>query len=402
MSAPHAKPSILHLTTTIDRGGAENYLVDLIQAQLDAGYRDMHCAYLKGPPYWRDTLTDMGAQVEALESRYYGDPRALWRLRRTLKRLRPDIIHIHGAPAEAYWLAASRFLRQRPRIILTRHEHRRRLFAYPGFGLFDRVISQRADRIIAVSDAVRRTDLSRLPAVADKFVTIHHGIDQDFAVSASARGAIRAEFDVAASAILIGTVAQHIKEKSLDTLLRAYAELRMRLASRHELKLILIGRGPLTAELKQLADELGLADAVIWIPFREDMAAIMSAFDIFVLSSREEGFGIVLIEAMATARPVVACRIDAIPEIVVDEETGLIVPPEDSDAMAVALERLVTDSSLRTRLGERGRERAATEFAISTMQSRTLSVYEDVIAAAPIRQTDTSDTAAKPPSALHN
>lgn len=379
MPAPHAKPSILHLTTTIDRGGAENYLVDLIQAQLDAGYREVHCLYLKGPPYWFDTLTRMGANVEGLESRRYGDPRALRRLRRTLKRLRPDIIHIHGAPAEAYWLAASRFLRQRPRIILTRHEHRRRLFSYPGFRLFDRIISKRADRIIAVSDAVRRTDLSRFPAVADKFVTIHHGIKQDFAVSASARDAIRSEFGVTGDTILIGTVAQHIKEKSLDTLLRAFATLRDDVAAKQWLKLMLIGRGPLTAELKQLAEELGLADDVIWIPFREDMGAIMSAFDIFVLSSREEGFGIVLIEAMASALPVVACRIDAIPEIVVDGETGLIVPPEDSGAMAIALGRLVADPDLRTTLGTNGRRRVAVHFTTATMQDRTLRVYEELV-----------------------
>lgn len=384
MQAPFETRTVLHLTTTIDRGGAENYLVDVIRAQVRAGFVSIHCVFLKGRPYWQDELTQMGVKVTGLESRFYGDPRALWRLRRALKQLRPDFIHVHGAPAEAYLFAASRLARKPARWIVTRHEPRRRLFRYPGFKLLDGLISKEADRIIAVSQTVRVEDVGRWPELASKTSVIHHGIDARFAAGAQEAGrSVRKEFDIADDEVLIGTVARHTSEKSLDTLLHAFAEAGRTLAGCAKLRLMLIGRGPLTDELKALANELGIAERTIWLLFRDDMPAIMAAFDVFVLASREEGFGIVLIEAMACARPVVACGIDAIPEIVIDEETGLVIPPLDAGAMAAALARVAADAGFRARLGENGKRRVAEHFTTPTMQARTLQVYEDLIAELP-------------------
>jgi glycosyltransferase involved in cell wall biosynthesis len=130
--------------------------------------------------------------------------------------------------------------------------------------------------------------------------------------------------------------------------------------------------------LKALADELGIAEQLAWLPFRDDMAAVMRAFDIFALPSREEGFGIVLLEAMACELPVVACCIDAIPEIIADGETGLLVPARDSDRMAEALERLVTDPAARARLGGSGRNRVESSFTIEAMQKKTLAIYAEL------------------------
>ena len=151
---------------------------------------------------------------------------------------------------------------------------------------------------------------------------------------------------------------RHVPQKGFDVLLRALAELRDRgLAC----DLILAGDGPEHAALQALAAELRLTDRVR-LTGRVDHAEAMRLFagcTIFVLPSRHEPFGIVNLEAMAHARPIVASRVGGVPEIVCDDENGLLVPPGEAGALADALARLLADAGLRHRLGEAGRVRAA-------------------------------------------
>ncbi len=102
----------------------------------------------------------------------------------------------------------------------------------------------------------------------------------------------------------------------------------------------MVGYGPLEAELKARSLELGLADAVVWAGFRDDIPAVMSSFDVFALSSQYEGFGLVLLEAMAAGKPVVATNVSAIPEVVEEDVTGLLVPADDPDALSAAIVKL--------------------------------------------------------------
>jgi glycosyltransferase involved in cell wall biosynthesis len=123
-----------------------------------------------------------------------------------------------------------------------------------------------------------------------------------------------------------------------------------------------------------LARELG---SRLLLPGRVgDVAAVLRRADLLVHPARWEGFGLALLEAMLCSLPVVATRVSSIPEIVADGETGLLVPPDDPDALGDALGRLLADESLRRRLGEAGRARARAEFSVDRMARRTLAVYE--------------------------
>ncbi len=146
-----------------------------------------------------------------------------------------------------------------------------------------------------------------------------------------------------------------------------------------EARLAILGSGPLEAETRRLVAELELDDAVT-LPGRTDIRDWLERADVFVHTSRWEGFGIVLLEAMLAGLPVVATRVSAVPEVVADGETGLLVDPGDDQGLAAALGALLSDRTRAARLGEAGLERARNEFSVARMTERTLAVYEDVAA----------------------
>lgn len=339
------------------------------------------CAYLTGGEYWRDDLEDMGVRVTALRAAYHGDPFAFIRLWNLIDNTCPDIVHVHGAPVELYILPI-RLANKFRTLLVTRHEPRRRLFKLPGYSLIDRAISRYTDQIISVSQSVMDEDVQRRPELAAKDQVIHHGIDSNFTQAATAEDArrVRLELGISEGELLIGTVARHTSEKSIDTLLKAFRRCLDTMGEQTMLRLALIGRGPLTGELKKLASDLKIDGQVSWCSSREDMPAVMRAFDIFALPSREEGFGIVLLEAMISERPVVACNVDAIPEVVVHGETGFVVPPCDDAAFAAALQDLACNPELRARFGEYGRERVKAKFTLDKVHQKTTLVYATALA----------------------
>jgi glycosyltransferase involved in cell wall biosynthesis len=139
--------------------------------------------------------------------------------------------------------------------------------------------------------------------------------------------------------------------------------------------LVVLGGGPERAALEALARDLGVADALV-LPGRVgDVPALLERAEIVVHPARWEGFGLALLEAMLAARPVVAARVSAVPELVAHGETGLLVPPDDPRALAAALAGLLRDPERARRLGEAGRERARSEFSVAGMADRTAQLY---------------------------
>ena len=139
--------------------------------------------------------------------------------------------------------------------------------------------------------------------------------------------------------------------------------------------LLILGEGPERERLEQLGRELGLGGSLLLPGRAGDVATWLRRAELLVHPARWEGFGLVLLEAMLAALPVVATRVSAIPEIVADGESGLLVPPDDPAALAAALERVLADSGLAQRLGEGGLARARSEFSVERMAGATADVY---------------------------
>ena len=288
---------ILHVITTINRGGAENHLRDLIHGQIIHQGLEVACAYLKGDGYWSESLREMGCCVYALEMKHYGQLRPAILLRQLIKRFKPDIVHTHLAPSELYSRIALLGNRATA-LVSTRHSHSR---FYKGFGsdIVESWVVSRINSMIGISESVRNFFAQKYPVLSDRFDVVLYGINPSSIekVSEYQRQSLRGEWGVNDDAVLLGTVARLDPVKDLKTLLDGYARLRAG-GLTIPIKLVIVGSGPLETELKRYAADIALEDSVIFAGFRQDIPVVMNALDVFVLTSISEGFGIVLLEDM--------------------------------------------------------------------------------------------------------
>jgi glycosyltransferase involved in cell wall biosynthesis len=367
---------VLHVITSLNRGGAENHLVALATIQAKAGCQ-VCIAYLKGDGYWSDQLISAGCNVIPLSLHRYGDVKPLILLCKQIRYFCPDIVHAHMPPAEVY--SSLSLLLSRTSCALVTSKHNDEPF-YPGWGhrLLGRIFLRRASRVIAISGAVAKYVKANLCPRLNQTVVIHYAINPlpYQAILPIQIDQIRREWRIPNGAQVIGVIARLVPQKSLDILLKAYACFRVNAS--YDTRLVIVGRGPLEADLRRLADALGLRTFVVWAGFREDIHAVMSVFDYFALTSSYEGFGLVLLEAMAAKRPIVATAVSAIPEVVLDGVTGILCPPGDIEALAAAFSRL-SDPALRATLGEAGALRVQHEFSIDSMIEKTMSVYYECL-----------------------
>jgi glycosyltransferase involved in cell wall biosynthesis len=287
---------------------------------------------------------------------------------RAVQAVRPDLLHTHLVHGDVYGAIAARALGVP--FVSTRHNDDPYLRG--PFRLVDRAFASGATRIIAISHAVGRflAGVAGLPA--EKIETIHYGLDRP----PTTRSEISPlEAGVPAGSPLFLAVGRLTRQKDHATLLRAFAEAH---AQRPDAWLAILGSGPLEEETQRLARQLGIEEAVI-LPGRVEVADWLAAARVFVHTSRWEGFGMVLLEAMLAGLPVAATAVSAVPEVVADGETGVLVQAGDWPRLADVLAGLLSDERRSQALGEAGRERARRRFSVERMTERTLALYESVI-----------------------
>jgi glycosyltransferase involved in cell wall biosynthesis len=187
----------------------------------------------------------------------------------------------------------------------------------------------------------------------------------------------RESLGVAEDAPLLGNVAALVGHKDQDTLVRALPMVLERLP---DLRLLIAGEGALRDELESLIEELDVGHAVTLLGHRRDVPQLLRALDAFVLSSKKEGLGTSVLDAMACELPVVATAGGGIPEMVHDGETGLLVPVQQPHALAAAIVRIFEDKALARRLGRNGRALVERQFTVDRMVEGNLRVYEELLA----------------------
>jgi glycosyltransferase involved in cell wall biosynthesis len=378
---------VLHVITSINRGGAENHLLELVSQQIKSNIK-VGVAYLQGNGYWHDRLVSMGAEVTNLHLplRRYGDPAPIFRLRALLRSKRPSLVHAHMPPAELYTrLALLGISRRRMPLIITKHNDER-FYRGAGQRTVARWVAARADKVIAISDAVRRYSCgSGIGLPETKVVTVHYGINTaDYEhVNRESVNDLRNQWGVGKGEYCIGCVARLEPQKAIAVLVEGFA---LYLAQNPGgAKLVIIGAGSLEKELKTQSSRSKIADKVVWAGFREDIPLVMNSIDVLALTSIWEGFGLVLIEAMAAGKPVIASRISAIPEIVADGETGVLVPARQPGAVAEAI-KLLEDPDVRQEYGKAARDRVKKAFTIDRMVKQTSLIYEESLQKCRIRE----------------
>jgi glycosyltransferase involved in cell wall biosynthesis len=370
MSWDAERPRVLHVISGIDVGGAERHLLSLCKGLVDRGF-DVTVAYCKGDGELAEAFIAAGCSVFEIGIRADADPLGFAKLLAHVRRHHYDIVHTHLIHGDIYGTTAAK-LAGVPTIVASKHNDPPFWQTQPYRTLHNWTVAA-TDGIIAISDHVRNYVLEQTPADPATTETIHYGMElsEFWSVDDATVTQTRAEF-VEGDGPLVGTVARLTTQKDLGMLLRTFATVRDRQIDAH---LAIVGRGEQEAELKCLAADLGVDDACTFTGFRQDIPALMNAFDVFALSSRWEGFGVVFLEAMAAGTPVVASDTSAIPEVVADGETGLLCDPGNTEAFAAALATLLTDDQRRVEIGEAAQRRAETKFGVDQMIEATIAFY---------------------------
>ena len=367
---------VLQLITSLERGGAENHLLALL-THADRAAFEVETAVLCGDGELVPLFRKAGIKVHLLGARSRFDPFALGRLVALLREGGFDIVHSHLFRADIYaGLAVAQLGEQRPLLVSTRHNDDR-FFLNPFVGIVHYLVSARQDLIIAISDHIARFTVSRGVRHPGRVRRVYHGLEPPVTRALERAGQrIRAELGVGPDELLVGNVGRLALQKGQRHLIAAMPLLLERVPFAH---VVIAGGGDLEEYLRDLASEVGVADRVHVLGPRKDVPALMHAIDVFAMPSIWEGFGLVLLEAMAAGRPIVASRVATIPEVVVDGETGLLVPAGDPVALADAMAQLAHDPALARRLGEAGRERLRQHFSIEKMVGDTELLYRELI-----------------------
>jgi glycosyltransferase involved in cell wall biosynthesis len=367
---------VLQLITSLERGGAENHLLALL-THADRQAFEVETAVLSGEGELVPIFRQAGIAVHLLRARNRFDPLALGRLVRLLREGRFDILHSHLFRADIYaGLAVARLGERRPLLVSTRHNDDR-FFLNPFVGLVHYGVSARQDLIIAISDHIARFTVSRGVRHPERVRRVYHGLEPPVTQALEREGQhIRQELGIGPDAFLVGNVGRLALQKGQRHLIAAMPLLLERVP---RARAIIAGGGDLEDYLRVLASDMGVAERVHVLGPRKDVPALMHAVDVFVMPSIWEGFGLVLLEAMAAGRPIVASRVATIPEVVADGETGLLVPAGDPLALADALAQLAEDPDRAARMGEAGRERLRRQFSVEKMVGDTELLYRELL-----------------------
>jgi glycosyltransferase involved in cell wall biosynthesis len=312
-----------------------------------------------------------GVATRGVRVRGDGDLLGIAALARIAASFRPDLAHLHTSRAHAAGWAVSLVAPRLPVVVSRRVD-----FAPDGNPLTRLKYTSRIDCFIAVSRRVAEVlEASGVPR--ERVRTVYSGVPARARPDPARRATLRKELGLPDGAPVVGSVGALAAHKDPVTLVRGAAVV---LRERPAARLLLVGDGPLRGEIEREARALGVADRVVLAGFRDDAIDCLSLLDVFAVTSRLEGLNTTVLDAMALGLPIVATRAGGIPEIVADNECGVLVPPGDPEALARALVLLLEDRQRAERFGAAARERSRS-FTEERMVSETERVYRDVLAA---------------------
>jgi len=359
--------TILHLVETGGPGGAEQMLVALVEHLDPTRYHSIICLPRVG--WLQSELEKRGFETVVLRQHGVLDLAWLFRIVRLVTERRVNLIHAHEFAMNAYGTLVS-VLTNTP-LVATVHgknyyaERWRRRLAY-------RWVAKRAV-VVAVSNDLKHFLRNHVGLADNEVVTLHNGIDSKaFPESDRAGATVRRELGLGDRSV-IGTIGNLYPVKGHRYFLEAAALVTKTIPNA---AFVIAGRGDLLSDLQHTAQMLGIDRQVLFLGHRQDIAALLQAMDVFVLPSLSEGLPLALLEAMSARKPVVGTAVGGVPEVIVDGETGLIVPPKDAPALAHKIVFLLTHPDEAMRLGRLARLRVEEQFSVSSM----VRGYEDLYA----------------------
>lgn len=363
---------VLQLLSSGGYYGAENMLLNLAASQEQAGCPSTLLLFYNAHQpnvdfYEQARRRGLPARMVRCEGR--ADWRVVRDIRWHIRTEAIDIVHAHGYKADVYGYLAARW--EKKPIVATCHNWRDSSQALRWYNRLDRLVLKRFDAVGAVSEAVAAT-LRGAGMPGSRIKVIPNGVDvHAFHDCRPSLPQLRAS-----GAPVIGVVARLDLQKGFEYLLQAVRGLCDRFSG---LQVVIVGEGPDRAAIEGMVQQLGLESHVTLAGQRADMPGVYASMDIFVLPSLNEGLPMTVLEAMAASRVVVVTRVGAIPTVIADGETGLLVDPRDTSALTQAIARLLSDSDLREHLARQARAWVEQHYTADFMALKYKEIYERVL-----------------------
>ena len=358
----------LHVDTAQSWRGGQNQVLLTVMGLRSRGHRTALVAHPTGELHRRFAK---GPDLIPIRSSNEIDFRAAWQLSRVLRSLRPAIVQAHDAHAVAMVAIARSLsrLNPSPRFVVSRRVDfnlRRNAFSQWKYAQVDLFLcSSNAIRTMLISDGIPR----------ERTTTVYDGVDLR-QVETVPRLDVHADLRIPKDAPLVGNVAALVPHKGHRYLIEAAATVVRQVP---DARFVIVGEGQLKETLRKQISELHLERHVLLTGFRLDALSIQKGFDLFAMSSVTEGMGSVLLDSMAMGQAIVATRSGGIPEVLIDDQTGVLVNTRNPDALASAIVRLLGEPGQRARLGAAARQRVRNLFSVEQMVQGTLDAYARLV-----------------------
>lgn len=357
--------NILHIVNSLDCGGLENFTIELSKELKLKGDVPFICCLDKMGNLAPNAI-ESGISVTNFQIKKGFDLQCLWSLRKFIIANKIDVVHTHNKKPLIYGTIAAKLANVKC-IIHTRHGQAADLVPWYIWKLNSKVvtISEDAKTCLISTNKIAETEVDVIEngIPLDKFDSIPAEVSQE----------LKSEIGLLAENQVVGIVARLAIEKDHKTLIQAFVEV---LKVNNSAVLIIVGDGPLSENLKELTRMLAIEKSVLFLGFRQNIAELISIFDVFVLSSTSEGMSLTLLEAMASKKPIVATNVGGNPEVVQDKVTGFIVPPQNPTKMANAINSLLKDKGQASEFGLNGYQRIKSKYSLISMTAKYKKLYQ--------------------------
>jgi glycosyltransferase involved in cell wall biosynthesis len=376
------KCNILYVIENIEFGGGERVFSQIIRG-LDKERFGVFVASNPGGIFEKK-LTEVGIKINPVRMTNRYNLGIISRLKKIMKTKDVRIVHSQGGRADFFARIAAR-ISNVPIIISSMamlvegydvSTLRKSLYV-----LIDRWTERWVNKFIVLSEAMRRSLIERHKIPPENIVKIYNGIEieeynPDLKELKNKKLEVRRELGLKNDVSVIGAIGRLVWQKGFEYLIRAAPEV---LKKCPEARFLIVGEGPLKNKLILTSEKLNVADRIIFTGLRSDIKEILASIDVLAMPSLLEGLPMVLLEAMAMAKPIVATRIDGITEVLENNKTGLLVPAKNSNALAEALVGILDDKAKANFFGQNAREAAKEKFSVKKMVEQIELAYEKLL-----------------------
>jgi len=368
------RPALAYVVNSLNPGGTEKLVVEMSLSFCSEFELVVLC--LDEPGLWADDLRSRGIPVHCLWRQPGLDFAVAVRLASYFRRFNTQIVHAHQT-TPWFYAALSRLLHSEPRLLFEEHGR-----FFPEIRNLARVLVNRllvkklTHRFVAVSKDVRDRLREYEGLDADRIEVIYNGVRTEPLLGSSEREVLRSELGFMPGSFVVGTVGRFDPIKNLPLLI---ASLERAAKEVNTLRGLLVGDGPLFPEIRSLVEKSGLHDRVRLTGFRSDARKLIGCMDLFVLSSFSEGTSMALLEAMMAGVPVAVTRVGGNPEVVVDGESGWVVPSNSVAALTAALVESASNAQKRQRIAAAGKDRFENQFAFDRMIENYRKQYRTLL-----------------------